>query len=109
MKRCLKGQGGGIADLDSLSVDLQAAEHLPEIDAVLLDLLQPAPQLHCHPVTDGTGSGEWDAVQSPEPGWGGLLLSLLIRCTLQRSNHRHGLNQRSTEFPSIFFSPLVRS
>lgn len=64
MKRRLKGLSGGIAELDSLSVDLQAAKHLPEIDAVLLDLLQPAPELHCHPVTDGAGSGEWDAVPS---------------------------------------------
>lgn len=61
MKRCLKGLSGGNAELDSLSVDLQAAKHLPEIDAVVLDLLQPTPELHCHPVTDGAGSGEWDA------------------------------------------------
>lgn len=71
MKCCLKGLSGGIAELDWLSVDLTAAEHLSEIDTVLLDLLHPAPELHCHPMTDGTGSGEWDAVPSRCPGWEG--------------------------------------
>lgn len=59
VKRCLQGLSGGIAELDSLSVDLQAAKHLPEIDAVLLDLLRPAPELHCHP---------WQMAQAVESG-----------------------------------------
>lgn len=72
-----EGLSGGILDFYSLSVYLQAPEHLPRIDAVLPDLLQPVPELHCQPVTDGTQRRERCSAES-RTRMGGLLLSFLI-------------------------------
>lgn len=72
-----EGLSGGILDFYSLSVYLQAPEHLPRIDAVVPDLLQPVPALHCQPVTDGTRRRERCNAQS-RTRMGGLLLSFLI-------------------------------